>query len=198
MSGPRRISDREIPLSLTGYFVPTSEPNAPLLIGMPDTDDLFVFAFSTEDKLREVMEDFGLAYARIAKVTDGRELIAEINVANAQGWRPYRVRLAVDPYRADNGRARFVEPQLDPPPAPPGPVSPSALATMKHADGCQVVRENGIAVWTCVGDCPAMYEFIRSGQVDHQPWEQLNEAQTETVKRTVTARALSDLGEETK
>ena len=46
----------------------------------------------------------------------------------------------------------------------------SALATMKHADGCRVVRENDIAVWMCVGDCPAMVEFIRSGQVDHQPW----------------------------
>ena len=50
----------------------------------------------------------------------------------------------------------------------------SALATMKHADGCRVVRENDIAVWMCVGDCPAMVEFIRSGQVDHQPWDQLD------------------------
>ena len=34
----------------------------------------------------------------------------------------------------------------------------SALSTMKHAEGCKVVRENGVDVWMCVGACPAMYE----------------------------------------
>jgi hypothetical protein len=62
----------------------------------------------------------------------------------------------------------------------------SALSTMKHADGCRVVRENGVAVWMCVGECPAMYEFIASGQVDAQPWDQLNQEQRETVIDAVT------------
>jgi hypothetical protein len=48
----------------------------------------------------------------------------------------------------------------------------SALSTMKHADGCRCVRENGVAIWMCVGECPAMYEFIASGQCDNQPWDQ--------------------------
>ena len=69
----------------------------------------------------------------------------------------------------------------------------SALSTMKHDDGCQVVRENGIAVWMCVGTCPAMAEFIRSGQVDGQPWDRLDRDQCETVIDAVTEHALSSL-----
>ena len=49
--GPRRVSDREVPLAITGHFMPTQAPNAPVLVGMPGTDDLFVFVFSTEGKL---------------------------------------------------------------------------------------------------------------------------------------------------
>ena len=69
----------------------------------------------------------------------------------------------------------------------------SVLSTMKHADGCQVVRENGIAVWMCVGTCPAIAEFIRSGQVDDQPWDQLDQDQRETVINAVTEHALPGL-----
>lgn len=73
----------------------------------------------------------------------------------------------------------------------------TALATMKHAEGCQVVRENEIAVWTCVIGCPAMSEFIRSGQCDEQPWDQLDESQRQTVidaasERLLAARAAHD------
>ena len=76
----------------------------------------------------------------------------------------------------------------------------SALSTMKHADGCKVVRENGIAVWMCVGTCPAMFEFVRSGQVDDQPWEQLDREQRETVIDAVTEHAIGalDAGDEEK
>lgn len=214
MTGPRRISDREVPLSISGYFMPTHEPNAPVLIGMPGTDDLFLFVFSTEEKLRAAMESFGIEYGRIAVVTDGRDLIAEINEANASGERPYRIRLAVDPHKGDNGRVRFVEPladlkvnlvdgavdvptNLDEFTTEDLLASPkltgSALATMQHADGCKCVRENGVAVWMCVGSCPAMHEFIRSGQVDDQPWDQLDESQVETVKRAVSEHALRAL-----
>lgn len=177
--GPGRISDREVSLAITGYFMPTHAANTPVLIGMPGTDDLFMLVFSTEEKLREAMSSFEISYERVARVTDGPELIAEVNATNERGDRPYRIRLAVDPYKGDNGRVRFVEPLLEEP--SPAPSSPSALATMQHADECKVVRENGVAVWTCVGTCPAMQEFIRSGQVDHQPWDQLDAAQRETV-----------------
>ena len=69
----------------------------------------------------------------------------------------------------------------------------SVLSTMKHADGCKVVRDNGVAVWMCVSACPAMEEFIRSGQVDDQPWDQLDRDQCETVIDAVTKHALAGL-----
>jgi hypothetical protein len=106
---PRRISDREVPLMITGYFMPTHAPNAPVLVGMPGTDDLFICVFSTEGKLVEMMEAFEIEYTRVSIVTDGRDLFDNIKELNATGERPYRIRLAVDPYRADNGRVRFSE-----------------------------------------------------------------------------------------
>lgn len=66
----------------------------------------------------------------------------------------------------------------------------SALSTMKHADGCQVVRESGIAVWMCIGTCPAVAAFIASGQAD-QSLDQLDPAQIETVIGAVTDHVLA-------
>lgn len=108
--GPRRISDREVPVNITGYFMPTHAPNAPVLISMPDVDDMFVFVFSTEEKLAVAMADIGIDYERVALVTNARELLDEILATNARGERPYWIRVAVDPYKADNGRVRFFEP----------------------------------------------------------------------------------------
>lgn len=71
----------------------------------------------------------------------------------------------------------------------------SALSTMKHAEGCQVVHENGIAVWMCTVGCPAMTEFIRSGQCDDQPWDQLDESQRQTVIETASERLRAALAE---
>jgi hypothetical protein len=104
----RRVSDREIDLKITGYFMPTHEPGVPVLAGMPGIDDLFILVFSTVDKLRAAMPDFGIDYARIAKVTSGVELLEEIDRLNQRG-RPYRIRLAVEPYKTENGRVRFIE-----------------------------------------------------------------------------------------
>lgn len=109
-SAPRRISDREVPVNITGYFMPTHARNTPVLLGMPGTDDLFVVVFSTEEKLAALMAAFDIAYARIAIVTNGRELLDEIEERNRTGDRPYRVRLAVDPYKTEEGRVRFTEP----------------------------------------------------------------------------------------
>lgn len=71
----------------------------------------------------------------------------------------------------------------------------TALATMKHAAGCQVVRENGVEVWMCTIGCPAMTEFIRSGQCDDQPWDQLDESQRQTVVDAASERVLAALAE---
>jgi hypothetical protein len=56
------------------------------------------------------VEAIEIGYARVAIVADDRELLDEIKTTNESGGRPYRIRLAVDPYKADNGLVRFVEP----------------------------------------------------------------------------------------
>ncbi len=97
---------------LTGYFMPTHAPNVPVLMGMSGTDDLFMLVFSTEERLASAMASFEINYARVAVVTNGGELLDEIQATNESDARPYRLRLAVDPYKADNGRVRFVEPLM--------------------------------------------------------------------------------------
>lgn len=108
---PRRISDRVVPVSITGYFMPTLASNAPVLIGMLGTDDLFIVVFSTKEKLTGVMQTLGIKfkYKHVSIVTNGRDLINEIRAKNATSGRPYRIRLAVDPYKAANGHIRFTE-----------------------------------------------------------------------------------------
>lgn len=107
--GPRRISDRKVPIEITGYFMPMLAPHTPVLLGMAGTEDLFIVVFSTEDKLATLMTAFGITYERVAIVTSGRELIDEVEAKNHTEERPYRVRLAVDPYKTAEGRLRFTE-----------------------------------------------------------------------------------------
>jgi hypothetical protein len=107
---PRRISDREVPLQITGYFTPLAAPGTPVLFGMPGTDDLFLFVFETEEKLVEVMKSIDVTYEKIVVVWSGQELLASIAETNATGDRPYRIRIAIDPYKTENGLVRFLEP----------------------------------------------------------------------------------------
>lgn len=108
-AGPRRVSDRKVPIEITGYFMPTLAPHTPVLLGMAGTEDLFIVVFSTEEKLATLMTAFGITYERVAIVTSGRELIDEVEAKNHTEERPYRVRLAVDPYKTAEGRLRFTE-----------------------------------------------------------------------------------------
>jgi hypothetical protein len=109
-SAPHRISDREVPLQITGYFMPLTAPGTPVLFGMPGTDDLFLFVFETEEKLVDVMKSIDIAYEKIVVVWSGPELLASIVETNATGGRPYRIRIAVNPYKTEDGRVRFLEP----------------------------------------------------------------------------------------
>jgi len=107
--GPRRISDREAVVVITGYFVPADASSVPVLVGTPGTDDLFVFAFSTEEKLASALASIRIGYERVVRVIDGAELLGEIAAVNQGGGRSYRIRVAVDPHKGDNGRVCFVE-----------------------------------------------------------------------------------------
>jgi hypothetical protein len=111
----RRADDREEPVTITGYFVPTGAPKDdeevgdPVLVGLAGTADLFVFVFSTEEKLVAAMKVFGIRYASVARVIDGADLVANVVKMNAGSGGAYRVRVIVDAHKADDGSARFDE-----------------------------------------------------------------------------------------
>jgi hypothetical protein len=110
---PKQISDRVLAITLTGYFMPVYETRQPVLCGMPGTEDLFINVFSTEDKLRSVMADLAIDFDRIQRIIDGQVFLESVEENNAAGGRPYRLRVAVDPYKLPNGNIRFVEPFLE-------------------------------------------------------------------------------------
>lgn len=118
IDAPRRVSNREMPIAITDYFMPTraardgAEVGDPVLIGMPGTKDLFVFVFSTTEKLVAAMEALEIQYEGVARVTDGADLIEEVVEMNEASGGAYRIRVAVDAHKADDGRVRFVEPRL--------------------------------------------------------------------------------------
>jgi len=93
---PRRISNRVVAATITGYFMPTRGPNVPVLIGMVGTDDLFILVFSTREKLDGIMRSLGIAYERLSIVTSGPDLLDEIKSMNARADQPYEIRLAID------------------------------------------------------------------------------------------------------
>lgn len=107
---PRRISKREMSFNIQGYFLPALLSNVPMLLGMPGTEDLFIAVFSTKEKLDALMQGFGIEYGRVSVVTDQYELLDDIEAVNQSEQRPYRIRLAIDAYKTEDGRVRFTEP----------------------------------------------------------------------------------------
>lgn len=107
-SGFRRTSGiKEI--SVTGYLMPALENRQPVLCGMPGTDDLFVLLFSDKVKLDAFIAEYLIHYDRIQQVTDGGDFVDSIQEENARGGRPYELRIAVDPYKHENGNMRWTE-----------------------------------------------------------------------------------------
>ena len=90
--------------------MPLAAPGTPVLLGMPGTDDLFLLVFETEEALVEHMKSFDIAYEKVIVVFDGPELLASIAEENTTCGRPYRIRIAINPHKTDDGRVRFLEP----------------------------------------------------------------------------------------
>jgi hypothetical protein len=101
---PRRISNRVLDVDITGYATPWLD-GQPLLLRMPGTSDLFVAVFSTPEKLKVLCNEYGLAYDNIKQITNQAEFLVDVL--------PH-ARIAVDPYKHENGRMRFTE--IQPPP----------------------------------------------------------------------------------
>lgn len=114
----RGLARDQEPATITGYFMPTRAPSVgeevgdPVLIGMSGMKDLFVFVFSTEEKLVAAMEVLGIQYASVASVVDGADLIGEVVEMNANSDGSYRIRVIIDAHKTDDGRVHFLEPSL--------------------------------------------------------------------------------------
>ena len=107
--GPKPISNKVVHLSITGYLMPVYEDRQPVLLGMPGTDDLFICLFSEEEKLRSVMAELQIYFHKIVVIMDGPIFLESIKEDIAAQKRPYELRIAVDPYKHENGRVRFQE-----------------------------------------------------------------------------------------
>jgi hypothetical protein len=89
--------------------MPAHMNRQPVLIGMAETKDLFIVVFSSEEKLRSFMDDVDVDYDRIQLITNGAEFIESIEEENSRKTRPFVLRIAVDPYKHENGNWRFTE-----------------------------------------------------------------------------------------
>lgn len=125
---PRRISNRELSIDVTGYLMPANDDRSPILVGMAGTDDLFILLFSNRELLVRLTADFGIDFERVQIVTDGRDFLDGIIETNAQKLRPYRIRVAIDMYKTPNGKQRFSEPWFPdvPIPEPDPPLPPDS------------------------------------------------------------------------
>ena len=96
-------------MSLTGYLMPAHSNRQPVLIGMAGTNDLFIVVFPDPEKLRDFMAQVNVGFDRIQVITDGSDFIESIEEANAKDGRNYKLRIAANPYKHENGNWRFTE-----------------------------------------------------------------------------------------
>lgn len=102
---PKRISDRVLHLNIDGYLMPVDVRGQPILLEIPGTPDRFISIFSTEVKLDAMFETYGLSYSWIKQIQNGPEFLASLN----ENILSFHLRVAIDPYKHENGRVRFVE-----------------------------------------------------------------------------------------
>jgi len=102
---PKRISDRILRLDIDGYLMPVDDVGQPVLLAMPGTDDQFIPVFSSKAKLDAVFSAYGIDYVRIKRIDHGPTFLASLT----ENVLSFRLRVAVDAYKHENGRLRFTE-----------------------------------------------------------------------------------------
>lgn len=102
---PTRVSDRVHRLNIDGYLMAVDAEAQPVLLAMPGTEDRFVAIFSSPDKLDALYRASGVPYTRVQQIVDGPEFLESL----AENILPFRLRVAVDLRRMENGRVRFLE-----------------------------------------------------------------------------------------
>lgn len=102
---PKRVSDRIHDLNIDGYLMAVDSVDQPILLGMPGTEDKFVAVFSTKEKLEALHDEYAIGFTRIKQIDDGPDFLDSLK----ENLLPFRLRVAVDAYKHENGRMRFLE-----------------------------------------------------------------------------------------
>jgi hypothetical protein len=107
---PRPVANAQIrEINLTGYLFPWQEDAtwaAPVLMKLDGTNDFFLPLFSTLEKLHHMATLTAFDTSAIKRIDDGDEFLKSIPKELPTGQ---RLRIMIDPYRADDKKTRFTE-----------------------------------------------------------------------------------------
>jgi len=106
---PRRISDEETVVSLTGLLFAWRD-DKPDYLAMTGTNDLFLATFSTTEQLYEFHQDDG--NLRIKRIDDQPEFLSSLPYWIEPG---VRLRVIINPYVTPQQTIRFKEVKRSPP-----------------------------------------------------------------------------------
>ena len=108
LEGPKPTGKAPEEVDLTGMLLPW-EDGQPAMLGAPGSLLLYVPCFSTEEKLRALMERADVPFSSIKTINDGIEFLSDIRSSDGTE----NVRVVLDPYYLPNGRVRWTEVQED-------------------------------------------------------------------------------------
>lgn len=104
MAPPHRVNDRLHRLDLGGYLFPWND-ELPVLVMMEDCRDVFLPLFASREALDGMMQQTTAVYTSVKEIDDQMEFIDCLPLFIADR----RLRIMIDPYRAENGCIRFKE-----------------------------------------------------------------------------------------
>jgi len=95
---------------LTGKLFPWDERRQqPVLLNMPSSPYQYLACFSTEEKLRKLLDDAEVSFDRIKCIDDGGVFMGGL----LESAHPEQLKIILDPYFTSEGKIRFTQLFLD-------------------------------------------------------------------------------------
>lgn len=85
---------------VSGMLLPWGANEQPALLGVPESDALYLPVFSSEAQLKEVMARAEAPYAKVKKIDDSDEFLSSI---------PLSIRIMIEPWFTPAGKLRWIE-----------------------------------------------------------------------------------------
>lgn len=102
---PRMVSTKILEIDITGYLMPMDSTGRPFLICMTGTDDRFLPIYSDKQTLDASFAECGFECRSIMQIDDGPEFLQSVS----ENDKLFRLRIAVDPHRKENGMIGYTE-----------------------------------------------------------------------------------------